>query len=174
MGPGASGGARRLFLVLALAGAVSLRHFVDLARHHQEPAYFLMPPRFWELAAGALLFLLHRSGRLLGPWQRLPSLVPLVLLLAALYLPRRLELQATVVVVALTLAVLAMGLAARDRWLVVVLAHPWAVGRGPWVVVLFPLPLALAGAGAEPMDHRDQPGHPAPPGGADRGPGRCP
>lgn len=127
---GASGGARRLFLVLALAGVVSLWHFVDLACHHQEAAYFLMPPRFWELAAGALLFLLHRSGRLLGPWQRLPSLVPLVLLLAALYLPRRLELQATVVVVALTLAVLAMGLAGRERRLVGVLAHPWAVGLG--------------------------------------------
>lgn len=127
---GRAAGPRRLLLVLSVLATLSLAAFVLLARHHLAQAYFLMPSRFWELAAGALLFLLHRSGRLRGPWQRLPSLLPLGLLLAALFLPLQLEVPATMAVVALTVAVMAMGLAGTDRRLVALLSHPWVVGLG--------------------------------------------
>ncbi len=127
---GSAAGRRRLLGVLSVASALSLAAFVILARHHLAQAYFLMPSRFWELGAGSLLFLLHRSGRLRGAWQRLPSLLPLGLLLAALFLPLRLEVPATIAVVGLTIAVMAMGLAGADRRLVGLLSHPWAVGLG--------------------------------------------
>ena len=127
---GAPGGSRRLVWWLSLLGAASLVAFLLLARLHQPAAYFLMPPRFWELAAGALLFLAHRSGLLAGPWQRLPSLVPLGLLVAALCLPQRLEVTATLAVVALTVAVIAMGLVGSDHRLVGLLSSPGPVAIG--------------------------------------------
>ncbi len=127
---GAAAGERRLGLVLAAVGSASLLAYVLLARQQQAAAFFLMPPRFWELGAGALLFLLYRCGRLRGAWQRLPSLLPLGLLLAALCLPLRLQVPATLTVVVLTAAVIAMGLVGQDRRLASLLSHPVAVGIG--------------------------------------------
>jgi peptidoglycan/LPS O-acetylase OafA/YrhL len=84
---------RRLLPVLLLGATASLFCFVALQQINQPAAFFLMPPRFWELAAGALLFLL--ISRSLGEAgmegiQRLPGWLPLVLLLATLGLPIKL------------------------------------------------------------------------------------
>ncbi|MEB3200380.1 MAG: acyltransferase family protein [Synechococcaceae cyanobacterium] len=97
------GGARRLFWLISLGSLLSLAGFVLIHAHDQSAAYFLMPFRFWELAAGCLLFLAQRNG--FAPLQRLaglPPLAPLLGLLAVLTLPLTTAVPATVAVVLLT------------------------------------------------------------------------
>jgi peptidoglycan/LPS O-acetylase OafA/YrhL len=49
-------GRKALLVILALIAIPSLVSFLWLYPHQQAAAYFLMPPRFWVLAAGSLLF----------------------------------------------------------------------------------------------------------------------
>jgi peptidoglycan/LPS O-acetylase OafA/YrhL len=48
---------RTSVVVLGALTILSLAAFILLSHTNQPAAYFLMPPRFWELSAGALLFL---------------------------------------------------------------------------------------------------------------------
>jgi peptidoglycan/LPS O-acetylase OafA/YrhL len=80
------GGQRKLFLLIAPLALASWLAFQWLNGHEQPAsAFFLMPARFWELAAGCLIFLLLQRARLKTLLQRLPPLPVLGLLVATLF-----------------------------------------------------------------------------------------
>ncbi len=96
-------GQRGLFGVMGVASLVSLIAFVQLYPTQQAAAYFLMPPRLWEMGAGCLLFCLG------GVWPavavgigRLPPLAPAVGLVAVLFSPLAWAVPATATAVGLT------------------------------------------------------------------------
>lgn len=80
------GGGRRLFLLIAPLAVMSWLAFHWLNGHEQPAsAFYLMPARFWELAAGCLIFLLLQRAGLKALLQRLPPLPVLGLLVATLF-----------------------------------------------------------------------------------------
>ncbi|WP_254947975.1 acyltransferase family protein [Cyanobium sp. N.Huapi 1H5] len=80
------GGQRKLFLLIAPLALISWLAFQWLNGHEQPAsAFFLMPARFWELAAGCLIVLLLQRARLKALLQRLPPLPVLGLLVATLF-----------------------------------------------------------------------------------------
>ncbi len=101
-------GARNLFLIVGALTIASLIGFLYLYPINQSAAYFLMPTRFWEMAAGCLLFLGFQKRasieKLLG---KVPPLLVLTLIVAIMYLPMSWATVSTVLVVALTLVLIA-------------------------------------------------------------------
>ena len=73
---------RNLFFVLMLLSTLSLLCFAWLSAYHQEAAYYLMPPRFWELAVGCIAFLLQHKVSL--RWKRYSAPLSLLALLGLL------------------------------------------------------------------------------------------
>jgi len=133
-GGGTLAGRRRLVPALLLLSAASLLAFALLLRSHPESAYFLMPARFWELAAGALLFQGRQAAGLGWLMARLPAGLIASLLASTLLLPRSLFALAAPACVLLT----ALLIAAVDR--------PGAVSRGlrhPGMVTLGRLSYSL-------------------------------
>ncbi|MEB3199281.1 MAG: acyltransferase family protein [Synechococcaceae cyanobacterium] len=98
--PGRRQGRRIMAAALLLLGAASLLSFVQRYPSDLASAYYLMPSRFWELAAGALLALLlaWRPALL----QRLPAALPGLLLLLVLAWPGLPGLTATLAAVPLS------------------------------------------------------------------------
>jgi peptidoglycan/LPS O-acetylase OafA/YrhL len=83
------GGPRRLFLLIAPLALMSWLAFHWLNGHEQPAsAFYLMPARFWELAAGCLTFLLLQRAHLKSLLHRLPPLPVLGLLVATLFSAR--------------------------------------------------------------------------------------
>jgi len=75
--------------VLVVAGIASLVFAWYQTEMAPDKAFYLLPSRFWELAAGALLFTAHASGRLKpssGTTKSLALLTGLVLVLAGFVL----------------------------------------------------------------------------------------
>ena len=105
--PGA-GGHRALFGVMGVASLASLIAFVQLYPTQQAAAYFLMPPRLWEMGAGCLLFCLGgvwpAAARGLG---RLPPLPAVLGLVGVMLLPLAWAVPATVAAVVLTTLLIA-------------------------------------------------------------------
>lgn len=105
--PGA-GGHRALFGVMGVASLVSLIAFVQLYPTQQAAAYFLMPPRLWEMGAGCLLFCLGgvwpAAARGLG---RLPPMAAVLGLVGVMLLPLAWAIPATVTAVVLTTVLIA-------------------------------------------------------------------
>ncbi|KAF0652722.1 acyltransferase [Cyanobium sp. Copco_Reservoir_LC18] len=105
--PGA-GGHRALFGVMGVASLASLVAFIQLYPTQQAAAYFLMPPRLWEMGAGCLLFCLGgvwpAAARGLG---RLPPLPAVLGLVAVMLLPLAWAVPATVAAVLLTTLLIA-------------------------------------------------------------------
>jgi peptidoglycan/LPS O-acetylase OafA/YrhL len=97
-------GPRNLFLIAGFLSLASLISFVYLYSKNQAAAYFLMPPRFWEMAVGCLVFLaLYRRAGFASLLKRIPSLLILFLLVAVLFLPNTVPVPATFAVVLLTM-----------------------------------------------------------------------
>lgn len=105
--PGA-GGHRALFGVMGVASLGSLIAFVQLYPTQQAAAYFLMPPRLWEMGAGCLLFCLGgvwpAAARGLG---RLPPMAAALGLVGVMLLPLTWAVPATVAAVVLTTLLIA-------------------------------------------------------------------
>ena len=145
--------------VLLVVSAASLAAFVHLAATDPNAAYFLMPWRFWELAAGALLWLgVPRFPVLERFLARLNPLVPLVGLLALFAAPFEAFALTTPVAVVLTALLIGSlrpgtaawsGLAHRAavhvgkisyslylwHWTVLVISR-WTIGMHWWAVPL--------------------------------------
>jgi len=126
--PGA-GGHRALFGVMGVASLGSLIAFVQLYPTQQAAAYFLMPPRLWEMGAGCLLFCLGgvwpAAARGLG---RLPPMAAVLGLVGVMLLPLAWAVPATVAAVVLTtllIASLRQGTAAHRLF-----SRPALVGVG--------------------------------------------
>jgi peptidoglycan/LPS O-acetylase OafA/YrhL len=75
-------GFRNLGIVTGVLSVASFLAFVSLSRTNQPAAYFLMPPRFWELGIGCLMFLLLKSSKQAADQlARIPPLLPLAAIL---------------------------------------------------------------------------------------------
>jgi peptidoglycan/LPS O-acetylase OafA/YrhL len=101
-------GERNLFWTTLILSIGSLASFIYLYSVNQSAAYFLMPPRIWELGAGCLIFLaLQHRRRLLGRMKELPLSLIAGALIAALFIPLSHAVLATIAVVSLTVCLLA-------------------------------------------------------------------
>ena len=101
-------GARNLFFWVGALTIASLIGFIYLYQHNQPAAYFLMPPRFWEMAAGCLIFI----GFQKRVWieQRLEQVPPLLVVAAmvgVMFLPVSAAVPATIVIVVLSAVLVA-------------------------------------------------------------------
>lgn len=117
-GRGTVNSERNLFLVVAALSAASLVLFLNLYQDNQPAAYFLMPARFWELAAGCLVFIAFRRRAFLEILLRkIPPTLVIFLIVAVMFLPSSYATTSTLAVVALTSALIAclrQGTAAFD------------------------------------------------------------
>ncbi|MDB4346553.1 acyltransferase, partial [bacterium] len=96
-------GVRNLFLVVGILTIASLVGFLYLYSANQPAAYFLMPSRFWEMAAGCLIFIgLQKQQSVQIILQKVPPLLVLVLIVVAMYLPMSLAAVSTIAVVLLS------------------------------------------------------------------------
>lgn len=96
--------------LIAALSAASLAGFAAMYNGAQAAAYFLIPFRFWELGAGALLALFAAAGRL-GVRDGLPGgaiLTPLLALCAIFLLPGTAPVLTTIAAVALSCGVIAV------------------------------------------------------------------
>ena len=101
-------GTRNLFLIIAILTVASLMGFLYLYIVNQPAAYFLMPSRFWEMAAGCLIFLgLQKSKSIEKFFEKVPPIFPLILIIGVMYLPKFLAIISTIAVVVLVMALIA-------------------------------------------------------------------
>jgi peptidoglycan/LPS O-acetylase OafA/YrhL len=120
-----SEGLRNLVCVLGFLGYWSLDLFVREGMLQSPGAFFLMKARFWELSAGALVFVALDS---VPSVRTVRSLIVLVSLAGALLAPARYSVFTTIVVVLLTALLIA---SLRPQTLgYKILAHPTAVYIG--------------------------------------------
>ncbi len=101
-------GARNLFLIVGTLSLASLIGFLYLYTKNQPAAYFLMPSRFWEMAAGCLIFLgFQKRASIELILEKVPPLLVLALILGVMYLPISLAAVSTIAVVALSSVLIA-------------------------------------------------------------------
>ncbi len=100
-------GSKRLIWAMAALSAFSLCGFVYLNHSNQPAAFFLMPARLWELGAGCLLFVaLRRRGNPLP--KAIGPLAVIIAMVATLFAPSAHAVSATIAVVLLTMAAIAV------------------------------------------------------------------
>ena len=96
-------GARNLFLVVGALTIASLVGYIYLCQTNQSAAYFLMPTRFWEMAAGCLIFIGFQKRASIELFLgKVPPLLVLGLMVGTMYLPMSLAATSTIAVVALS------------------------------------------------------------------------
>ena len=101
-------GSKYLFLVLSFLSIFSLFLFVGLYKTNESLAYFLMPTRFWEIAAGCILFLsLNKKILFKNHFFKISPDFILFLILLTFFLPINLSYFSNLVVVFLTLILIA-------------------------------------------------------------------
>jgi peptidoglycan/LPS O-acetylase OafA/YrhL len=101
-------GYRNFRWYITAIGLASLIGFSYVSHIDKAAAYFLMPFRFWELGAGCLIFLLAKENKLSGVVSgKSLQLAFIAAIIAVLFLPQELSVQATILVVILTAFLLA-------------------------------------------------------------------
>ncbi|MDC0165895.1 acyltransferase [Synechococcus sp. AH-558-M21] len=96
-------GARNLFLIVGALTIASLVGFLYLYPTNQPAAYFLMPSRFWEMAAGCLIFIgFQKRASVEQLLEKVPPLLLMALIVGVMYLPISLAATSTIAVVALS------------------------------------------------------------------------
>ena len=96
-------GARNLFLAVGSLTIASLIGFLYLYPANQPAAYFLMPSRFWEMAAGCLIFIgFQKRASIEQLLEKVPPLLVLALIVGVMYLPMSMAAASTIAVVALS------------------------------------------------------------------------
>ena len=115
-------GSRILFWLVVALAITSFIAFIYLNDINQPAAYFLMPTRLWELSAGCLLFLALQSGTVQEFPSNFQSLAVIGLLIASLFIPIQFSVQATIIIVLLTAALIAS--LRRNTVVYSLLAHP--------------------------------------------------
>lgn len=118
------------FFLIGTVSIISIILFIVLSLKNQAAAYFLMPSRLWELAAGAMLFFLtlNYETRTFSVVDRINPLLIIVALTSLLLTPAKSSLYTTPAVVALT-----MWLIASSRHNIILykaLSHPLAIHIG--------------------------------------------
>ncbi len=101
-------GTRNLFLIVGVLTIASLIGFLYLYPTNQPAAYFLMLSRFWEMAAGCLIFLgFEKRSTIEQILERVPPIVVLILIVGVMYLPMSLTAASTIAVVVLSAVLIA-------------------------------------------------------------------
>lgn len=101
-------GARNLFFWVGALTIASLIGFIYLYRINQPAAYFLMPPRFWEMAAGCLLFIgFQKRARIEQALEQVPPLLVVAVMVGVMYLPVSAAVPATIGIVVLSAVLIA-------------------------------------------------------------------
>ena len=96
-------GARNLFLAVGSLTIASLVGFLYLYPTNQPAAYFLMPSRFWEMAAGCLIFIgFQKRASVEQLLEKVPPLLVMALIVGVMYLPMSMAAASTVAVVTLS------------------------------------------------------------------------
>jgi len=122
-------GARNLFLIVGALTIASLIGFLYLYPINQSAAYFLMPTRFWEMAAGCLLFItFQKRASLEKVLEKVPPLLVLGLIVGIMYLPMSLATTSTVAVVALSAVLIAC--LKKQTFALKIFTHPKVVYIG--------------------------------------------
>lgn len=101
-------GIRNLFLVIGILSIVSLISFFYLYHTNQPAAYFLMPSRLWEMAAGCLTFIgIQKSKVFKELIIKVPSLLLFTIIALIMFLPNNWGSISTFVVVFITSVLIA-------------------------------------------------------------------
>jgi peptidoglycan/LPS O-acetylase OafA/YrhL len=101
-------GARNLFFWVGALTIASLIGFIYLYQVNQPAAYFLMPPRFWEMAAGCLIFIgFQKRARIEQALEKVPPLLVVAAMVGVMFLPVSAAVPATIGVVALSAVLIA-------------------------------------------------------------------
>ena len=101
-------GARNLFFWVGAMTIASLIGFIYLYQVNQPAAYFLMPTRFWEMAAGCLLFIgFQKRARIEQALEQVPPLLVVAAMVVAMYLRVEAAVPATIAIVGLSAVLIA-------------------------------------------------------------------
>ena len=101
-------GARNLGWWAGALAILSLLSFISLYPGNQPAAYFLMPPRFWEMAAGCLIFIgRQRQTRLAKALEKTSPLAVTVAMIGVVFLPLSWAVPATIASVGLSVLLIA-------------------------------------------------------------------
>ena len=96
-------GRRILFISIAVLAVASLAASVTLYPSQESAAYFLMPPRFWELGSGCLAYIAFSAdGKPVQALQQLPPLALVGVMASLMLLPRSQPLLSTIATVGVT------------------------------------------------------------------------
>jgi peptidoglycan/LPS O-acetylase OafA/YrhL len=96
-------GARNLFWMVGTLSIASAIGYIYLSQVNQPASYFLMPPRFWEMSAGCLVFLaLHRRAWIGDLLQKIPTTLIAISMIGVMFLPVSKAVPATFSIVLLT------------------------------------------------------------------------
>ncbi|MAI24484.1 MAG: acyltransferase [Spirochaeta sp.] len=99
----AAKGARNLFFWVGALTVASLISFIYLYQVNQPAAYFLMPPRFWEMAAGCLIFIgFQKRARIEQALEQVSPLLVVAAMVGVMFLPESAAVPATISVVLLS------------------------------------------------------------------------
>jgi peptidoglycan/LPS O-acetylase OafA/YrhL len=101
-------GARNLFFWVGALTIASLISFIYLYQVNQPAAYFLMPTRFWEMAAGCLLFIgFQKRAKIEQALEQVPPLLVVAAMVGVMYLPVAAAVPATIGIVVLSAVLIA-------------------------------------------------------------------
>jgi peptidoglycan/LPS O-acetylase OafA/YrhL len=101
-------GARNLFFWVGALTIASLIGFIYLYQVNQPAAYFLMPTRFWEMAAGCLLFVGFQKRVIIEQaLEQVPPFLVVAALVGMMFLPVSAAVPATIGVVVLSAILIA-------------------------------------------------------------------
>lgn len=104
----AQNGARNLFLWIGALSVASLTGFIYLYQTNQPAAYFLMPPRFWEMAAGCLVFIgFQKRAKIEQALEKAPPLMVVAVMVGVMFLPIHSAVPATIAIVVLSSVLIA-------------------------------------------------------------------
>ncbi len=96
-------GTRNLLLSVGGLSIASLLGFAYLHKVDQSAAYFLMPVRFWELAAGCFVFVaLRKNFLILNKIKFIPGFLVFLGMISVLFMPISKTVTATILIVLLT------------------------------------------------------------------------
>lgn len=104
----ARNGSRNLFIAIALLTAASLAAFIGFYPTNPSATYFLSLTRFWEMAAGCLVFIgFQRRAAIEQALERVPPLLIVAAMVGIMFLPVSTAVPATISIVALSAILIA-------------------------------------------------------------------
>ena len=96
-------GSRNLFLWVGSFSLASLIGFIYLYKVNQPAAYFLMPSRFWEMAAGCLIFIgFQKRAKIEQALEKIPPLLVVAAMIGVFFLPTGAAVPATISMIILS------------------------------------------------------------------------